>query len=102
MSYVKWVRNANSGDGVTEEILQDGDLVVRMGEPVQLAADVKADMESRGRVFESSSAEEAKAAAAVQQPVGGDVVGTGPVFQNATGSNQNDDTDQGGSGRSKS
>lgn len=106
MSYVKWVSNSTPGDGVTQEILNDGELTVTMGVPVQLNADVKKDMESRGRVFETSTADEAKAAEAqaALQPVGNDVVGTAPVFADTSGgSNQaTDDTDQGGSGRSRS
>jgi hypothetical protein len=99
MSYIKWVANLDRhNDGTTEEILADG-TVVRMGEPVQLNADQRKAMEASGRVFEDSSAEEAKEQAAQQsaeQPVGADVVGTAPLL----GSNVETDQPSESSGKS--
>lgn len=97
-AYKKWVGNADpQNDWTTELILADG-THVRMGEPVQLSAEMVKDLESKGRIFEDSSAEESKAyheAPEVAQPVGGDVAGTAPVFTDTEGGvNQDADNDQ--------
>jgi hypothetical protein len=90
VSYVKWVRNADRQDGVSRLLLED-DKEVLMGVPIELSADVKKQLESEGRVFEDSSATEAKEAAAQlaqAAQVGADVAGAAPVFQNAGPANQ--------------
>ena len=91
--YVKWARNADpQNDWTTERTLSDG-TVIRMGEPVQLGADLVKELEAKGLRFEDSSADEAeqyRAQPSVAQPAGGDVAGTAPVFVDPeTGVNQN-------------
>ena len=93
MTYVKWTGNSIPGDGTSRVLLEDGSEVVR-GVPVDLSADDRKSLEEKfGFVFESSSAEEAKAvAAATEQTPGGDVMGTGPNFVTVPGeTNQADD-----------
>lgn len=87
MAYVKWVANVDRhNDWTTELILNDGKYV-RMNEPVDLSADLRKQLEAEGRVFEDSSADEAKqyadANTGALQPPGGDIAGSAPVFANA-------------------
>jgi hypothetical protein len=91
--YVKWVRNADpTNDWTTERKLADGEHVVRMGQPIQLGADLVKELEGKGLVFEDSSKQEYDEYMArpdVRQPVGGDVAATAPVFiTNEEGINQ--------------
>lgn len=93
MAYKKWVGNQDRHNDWTTELKIDEDTVIRMGEPVQINAELVKKLEGEGRIFEDSSAEEAKerqSDPAVTQPPGGDVLGTAPVFQNAGEHNQTD------------
>ena len=92
--YVKWVRNADpQNDWTTERKLGDGETVIKMGQPVQLGADLVKELEGKGLVFEDSSKQESDdyhAQPDVLQPAGGDIAGTAPVFTDPdTGVNQN-------------
>jgi hypothetical protein len=63
-----------------------------MNEPTELSADVVSALEGEGRIFEDSSAAEAKEyqesqVGVVQQP-GADIAGSAPVFANAGAANQ--------------
>lgn len=89
MTYVKWARNAKPTDWTTRLILKDGTEVVQ-GVPVQLDAETRKRLEAEGRVFEDSSAAEAKEeTAAPVQPIGSDVAGTSPVFSAEDDQNDN-------------
>jgi hypothetical protein len=95
MAYVKWVANSNPYDWTTELELEDG-TTVRQGEPVELTKELKEALEGDGRVFEDSSAAEAKEfeeRAANTPVVGTDVAGAGPVFENAGPGNQSTDAE---------
>lgn len=98
MSYVKWVGNADRHNDWTT-VLDDGDgNVIRMGEPIDLEASKKSALEEQGRIFEDSSAEEAKEYQAAQggAQVGADTAVSAPVFENAGPQNQQTETtDQG-------
>ena len=95
MAYKKWVGNENPNDWVSVLRLEDG-TEVRLNQSVELNADQVKALEAKGRIFEDSSASEAKEEASdpsVAQPAGADVAGASPVFVNAGESNQ-DDNDQ--------
>lgn len=89
MAYKKWVANADRNDWVTVLEDEDGNQI-KMGQPVELNADQVKEYEQSGRVFEDSSAEEAKAfnEGNVRPIVGADIAGSAPVFENAGPSNQ--------------
>jgi hypothetical protein len=92
VAYKKWVANRDRhNDWVSELVLKDG-TQLKMGQPVELKADQLKELEEQGRIFEDSSAEEAKEAEqAPQQQPGADVRGAAPVFVNAGESNQQTD-----------
>lgn len=90
MAYVKWVRNADQTDWVSELQDEEGNTVLKMGEPTELSAEDKKKYEGRF-VFEESSAAEAKEyqeARANKPVVGSDIAGSAPTFENAQGGNQ--------------
>lgn len=104
-NYKKWTANADpQNDWTTELILSDG-THLKMGEPVQLSADLVKELEGKGRRFEDSSKQEHDAyfeQPGVLQPAGGDIAGTSPVFINPeTGVNQNAEPPEGGDGDDK-
>lgn len=108
MGYVKWVANADRhNDWSTERVLEDG-TTITLGQPVELSAGLKSQLEEEGRVFEDSSAEEAKEyqSGRVTATVGTDVGGSAPVFENAGPSNQtaeeSDDAEKSGDDKKKS
>lgn len=81
MGYVKWVANKHRHEDWTTELRLEGDKVVQMGVPVNLTADEQKQLEAEGRIFEDSSAEEAKELQPESGPVvGADTAISGPVF----------------------
>lgn len=104
--YVKWVANADpQNDWTTERRLADGETVIKMGQPVQLGADLVKELEGKGLRFEDSSKQEYDDymnQPTVLQPVGGDVAVTAPVFiTNEEGINQAVETPGEGDGDNK-
>lgn len=97
MAYVKWVANADRhNDWTTELVLEDG-TVLRQGQPVDLKAELKKELEEGGRVFADSSkseSDEYEKTAAQKTLVGHDIAGTAPIFENAGPQNQKNVVDQ--------
>jgi len=98
MAYVKWVRNADPNDG-TSAITRGEEVLLQLGQPVQLNKDDREKLEAQGLVFEDSSAEEhkefeAQQGAVAASEVGRDVATAAPLFQDHKVYNQTSGVDQ--------
>lgn len=113
MGYVKLSGTTNRHENWATEFVVEVDeetgeptKVAKLGVPVDLSKAEQEKLEGLGAIFEDSSADEAKEVQAqleTEQPVGGDITGSAPVFGNAgDAANQNVEPPKGDDGKTKS